>query len=89
MSSRILVTDTDRSVADEIVSGLDPSLCTATVALDNIDTLDALADEGYDLAVIDIDLPEGWRAGTVFELFSPGRFVPLLPCPGWFFPGRR
>ena len=58
MSTRILVTDTDKSVADEIVGGLDPSLCTATVALDNIDTLDALADEGYDLAVIDIDLPE-------------------------------
>ena len=58
MSTRVLVTDTDKTAADRIVGGLDPALCTAAVALDDADTLAALAGESYDLAVIDIDLPD-------------------------------
>jgi CheY-like chemotaxis protein/anti-sigma regulatory factor (Ser/Thr protein kinase) len=58
MSNRILITDTDKSAADRIVSGLDAELSTATVALDTVDTLATLADKSYDLAVIDIDLPQ-------------------------------
>jgi len=58
MGTRVIITDIDQSAADSIAGQLDASFCTPRTAYDRVDTLNQLQDGNFDVAVIDIDLPE-------------------------------